>query len=155
MGRRDPLRGWPGRSGGGMAYKHALCIGLALMTSACMGQNDTKLADQATDQFYRQVAAKQYQAIYDNAAPELRGAVSAAIFVGFMQRVDRKFGVCQPPAKRFDWHITTTPTGTARDQGYTRICAGGRLQESVTVVVRNGVAQFAGYHALNPQLLTN
>ena len=128
-----------------MNRKLTLCIGLALLTSGCLGSADTKKADDATTQFYQQVAAKQYQAIYDGAAPELKNSTSVADFIAVMQRIDDNMGACQPPVKRLDFHTKANPDGFLRDQGYTQTCANGKLTETVTIVLRNGVAKLAGY----------
>ncbi|HEX4196755.1 MAG TPA: hypothetical protein VHZ26_04875 [Caulobacteraceae bacterium] len=138
-----------------MAAKHALWVGVALLTSGCLGQADAKKVDDATARFYQQVAARQYQVIYDQAAPELRDNISPDIFVGFMQRIDRRLGACQPPVKRMDFHTNATSQGFFQEQGYNQTCANGALQESVTMVLRGGEAKLAGYHASSPLLLTD
>jgi hypothetical protein len=128
-----------------MKRKLTLCMGLALLTSGCLGSADTKKADDATTQFYQQMAAKQYQAIYDGSAPELKNSVTAADFVATMQHIDDAAGACQPPVKRLDIHTKANPDGFLRSQGYTQTCANGKLTETVTIVLRNGVAKLAGY----------
>jgi len=133
-----------------MARKHALWIALALLTSGCLGQADTKKADDATARFYQLLAAKQYQTIYDEAAVDLKNTTSAADFIAVMQRIDANMGPCQAPVKRLDIHTNATPTGFFRDQGYTRTCANGQLTETVTIAVRNGVAKVAGYRFAGP-----
>ncbi|HEY3888758.1 MAG TPA: hypothetical protein VGL73_09290 [Caulobacteraceae bacterium] len=133
-----------------MNRKLALGIGLALLTSGCLGSADTKKADDATTQFYQQMAAKQYQAIYDGAAPELKNSTSAADFIALMQRIDDNMGACQPPVKRLDIHTKANPDGFLRDQGYTQTCANGKLNETVTIVLRNGAAKLAGYRFATP-----
>jgi hypothetical protein len=133
-----------------MNRKHVLCIGLAVLTSGCLGSADTKKADDATTQFYQQMAAKQYQAIYDASAPELKNTTSLADFIAVMQRIDDNMGACQPPVKRLDFHTKANPDGFLRDQGYTQTCANGKLNETVTIVLRNGVAKLAGYQFATP-----
>ena len=91
----------------------------------------------ATDQFYQRIAAKDYQAIYRDAAPEFRGSMSPDLFVGMMERIDRRLGACKAPVKIMNWHVNATTNGYFRDQGYSRACANGPLQETVTIVVRN------------------
>jgi hypothetical protein len=133
-----------------MARRHALWIGLALLTSGCLGQADAKKADDATARFYQQLAAKQYQAIYDEAAPDLKTAASLDDFTALMQRVDQAMGACKAPVKRLDFHTNATPAGFFREQGYSRACANGPLTETVTIVVRNGQARLAGYRFAGP-----
>jgi len=133
-----------------MARKHALWIGLALLTSGCLGQADSKKADDATARFYQLLAAKQYQTAYDEAALDLKNSTSAADFVAAMQRIDTNMGACQAPVKRLDIHTNASSAGFFRDQGYSRTCANGTLNETVTIVVRDGVAKVAGYRFAGP-----
>ena len=133
-----------------MARKHALWIGLALLTSGCLGQADSKKADDATARFYQLLAAKQYQTASDEAALDLKNSTSADDFIAVMQRIDTNMGPCQPPVKRLDIHTNATSAGFFRDQGYSRACANGKLNETVTVVVRDGVAKVAGYRFAGP-----
>jgi hypothetical protein len=128
-----------------MGGKRTLWVALALLTSGCLGQADSKKADDATARFYQQVAARQYQAIYDEAAPDLRNATSADDFIDFMQRIDTAMGPCQPPVNRLDWHSNATTSGFFLNRGYSRTCAKGSIKENVTIVVRDGAAKLAGY----------
>jgi hypothetical protein len=138
-----------------MVWKRTLWIGLAALAGGCSVAADTKLADRAESQFYDQVAAKQYLAIYQAAAPEFRSAMPQDTFIGMMNRIDRKMGACRPPVKLQDWHFNASPGGDLQTQGYSRACANGALNEHVTVVIRGGQAQIAGYYAANPLLVTD
>src|SRR5579871_94533 len=129
-----------------MGKRHGLYPLMALTLVGCMKAADTKKADDATAQFYQEVAAKQYQAIYDGAATDLRNTISSQDFVAMMQRIDANMGACGPPKKRLDIHINMNGQGVFRTQGYTRDCAHGPLNERVTIVLRGGAAQLAGYH---------
>jgi hypothetical protein len=129
-----------------MAGKRLLFVAPVLLLAGCLNKADAKLADDATATFYQEVAAKQYQAMYDGAANDLKNGVASDAFVAMMQRIDQNMGVCGPPKKRFDVHININSQGTFRDQGYARKCANGDLEETVTIVIRNGEAKLAGYH---------
>jgi len=122
----------------------------ALLLAGCLNSADTKLADDATQVFYQQVAAKQYQAIYDGAATDLRNSVSSDAFVAMMQRIDQNMGACGPPTKQPNIHTNINGQGTFRSQLYARKCANGELEETVTIVIRNGVAKLADYHLGEP-----
>jgi hypothetical protein len=138
-----------------MSAKRALGIGALILLSGCMAKGDARKADAAEAAFYQQVAAHQYEAIYNAGAPELRNALPPEAFIGMMSRIDRKLGVCQAPAKRMDWRVNATTNGFFRTQGYTRTCANGVLTETVTTVTRDGETRIAGYYASNPLLLTD
>jgi len=138
-----------------MARSALWAVGLALAVSGCGSSKDGPLADAAQSTFYQQLAAKNYQAIYDAASPELKQGIAGPTFIGFLQRVDRKMGVCQSPVKTANWRFNYTTNGYYQDQGYTRVCANGTLTETVSIVVRNGQAQLFGFHTDNPLLMTD
>lgn len=138
-----------------MRLKHAGAMGLALAACGCVPQVDSKAGDQVAANFYRQVAAKDYAAIYQGSAPELKNSVTLELFTGMMQRIDRKLGACGAPQKQMSWRVNMTNTGVFRDQGYQRTCANGRLDETVTTVTRGGRTVLAGYHANSPVLMTD
>ena len=128
-----------------MTARHLLVFAMALLTTGCLGSADSQKADAATARFYQLVAAKQYEQIYTEASPDLKSTTSLADFITTMQNIDNVMGACQAPVKRLDIHTNSTANGFFRDQGYTRSCANGPLTETVTIVVRNGVAQLSGY----------
>jgi hypothetical protein len=101
------------------------------------------------------VAAKQYQAIYDGAAPEFRAATPQPLVAGMLQRVDRKLGDCKPAQRDGNWSGNSTTSGYFQTLGFTQSCANGALTWSVTVVVRAGKAQLTGFNAKSQLLLTD
>lgn len=139
-----------------MALKRTLWIAVAaLALAACVNKADSKASDAAIAQFYQRVAAKDYGAVWDEAAPQLQTSTARDLFIGMMQRIDRKLGACQPPVKQFDFHINVGSGGTTISQGYQRACANGPLAEKVTVLVAGGHAKILGYDAQSPLLLTD
>jgi outer membrane murein-binding lipoprotein Lpp len=138
-----------------MGRSKAAGIGLALFLGGCLNQADAAKMDAAQTQFFAQMKAKQYEAIYDAAAPEFKAATTEDTFVGFMQRIDRKLGDCQPPVKQVSWHANATTEGYFMSQGYSSACANGKLDQTLTLALRNGVVQVEGYNANSPLLLTD
>jgi hypothetical protein len=132
-----------------------LAVALALGLSGCLSKVDSKKVDDAENQLFAQLAAKQYETIYDTAAPEFRAGTSKDVFLGFMQRIDRKLGACQTPVKAADWHVNSTTSGYYSTQGYTAACANGQLSLKVTIVLRNGDARVLGINADSPLLMTD
>lgn len=128
---------------------------VALGCSACSLQADSKLADDATTTFFKQLAAGQFDQVYAGAAPEMQNAMAQVTFVGMMQRIHRRMGDCAPASKAGAWHVSETPSGFFRTQDYQQKCANGVLNESVTMAVRSGAAKLAGYYASSPLLLTD
>jgi hypothetical protein len=138
-----------------MKLRHLGAVAVALAACGCMKAADSKAGDQVAAHFYDQVAAKQYEAIFQESAPELRNSTTTDVFVGMMARLDRKLGACGKPAKTMNWRVNVTTNGTLRDQGYERVCANGKLAESITTITRDGKTLLAGYHANSPLLLTD
>ncbi len=129
-----------------MAGKRLLLTLPCLMLAGCLNSGDSKKADDATARFFQLAAAKDYQTIYDEAAPEMKNSIAEADFAALMRRIDSNMGACQPPVKRADIRINAEGGAVFRDQGYTRMCAKGRLNDDVDIVLRDGAAKLAGYH---------
>jgi len=138
-----------------MARTILAVIALALLIAGCVNQADSKKITDAQYAFFAQVQAKQYPAIYDQAAPEFQAAMARDTFIGFMQRIDRKLGDCKAPVKQMNWHVNATQSGYFSTQGYTSACANGPLQQTLTIVLRGGEAKVVGYQASSPLLLTD
>jgi len=127
-------------------------LGLALALGACLNQADTQKLDAAQTQFFAQWQARQYGAIYDGAAPELTGATTKDAFVALMQRLDDRMGACQPPVKQLDYHFNADSKGAFASQGWASTCANGKLDETLTFVIRVGAAKLAGFDFNSPLL---
>jgi outer membrane murein-binding lipoprotein Lpp len=138
-----------------MAGWRTVSIATALLLGGCLNQADSAKMDAAETQFFAQAKAKQYEAIYDAAAPEFKAATTADTFVGMMQRIDRKLGDCQSPVKQLNWRANATTEGYFMTQGYASTCANGKLDQTLSLVMRNGVVQVEGYDAKSPLLLTD
>jgi hypothetical protein len=132
-----------------------MAIGLALALAGCASQADNRKIAAAQEAFFAAVQAKQYATIYDNASPEFQAAASRDIFIGFMQRIDRKLGECKAPTKQMNWNANLNPNGYFVAQGYASACANGQLDQSLTIVLRGGEAKVEGYTATSPLLLTD
>jgi hypothetical protein len=131
------------------------CLAAVLLLSGCLNKADDQKMQAAENHFFAEVGAKQYEQIYDESAPEFQGAATKDVFVGFMQRIDRKLGACQPPVKRMDWHANATTNGYFMVQGFTSTCGNGKLEQSLTLVLRGGAVKVLGYNAASPLLLTD
>jgi hypothetical protein len=127
-----------------MARTKIAWLALALPLAACLNQADTQKMDAATQQVFAELRAKDYEAMYAAAAPDLRAATSEATFVSFLRQVDGYYGDCQAPVKSFNFHVNATTNGYFSTQGYTAVCAKARMQLQVTMVLRQGVAKLVG-----------
>jgi hypothetical protein len=128
-----------------MNWKRALWIAPALMLAGCLNNAQNKAADDATAQFYQRMAAKQYAAIYDDSAPTITTTIGRDAFAGVMQGIDEHMGACQAPTKTPRFKTNINNGVTTRSQGYVQVCANGKLQETVIVVIEGGKAKIGGY----------
>jgi len=135
--------------------RRVLCVLALLSLSACLNSGDSKDVDAASAQIFARIEAKQYDAIYDAAAPELQASMPKPTFVAMMQRIDRKLGACPKPSSPIGWRVNATTGGYFSTRNYKTTCANGELTQSVTIVLRNGQAKLAGYFAGSPLLLTD
>ena len=119
-------------------------LAAALVLGGCLNQGDSKKVDDAAAQLFAQLKAKQYDAIYDAAAPELQKTTARGPFDTFLQQVDASYGACQTPVKAPDYHFNADSNGYFATQGYTVQCANGPMKLQVTIVLRQGVAKIAG-----------
>jgi hypothetical protein len=126
-----------------------------LALGGCLNGADSKKVDDATSRVFAQIQSKQFDVIYDEAAPEFQNSMSKDVFIGLMTRVGRKLGACPTPKQPIAWHVNTTTNGYFSTRNYVAACANGQLTQSVTIVLRNGQAKLAGYYVGSPLLLTD
>jgi hypothetical protein len=128
-------------------------VASALLLGGCLNSTDNKAIDAAETQFFTQVAAKQYEAIYDAASPDFQASGTKDAFVALMQHMDEKLGACQPAVRQMDYHININQAGTFVTQGYQTKCANGTLDQKLQIVLRGGVAKLLRYDADSPALV--
>jgi hypothetical protein len=144
-----------GSIGGWRVNRRILSCLALLLAGGCLNQADSQKMLAAEGHFFAEVRAKQFGQIYDESAPEFQAAATKDVFVGFMQRIDRKLGDCQQPVKRMDWHANATTSGYFMSQGFSSTCANGKLEQTLSMVMRNGTVKVLGYNAASPLLLTD
>jgi len=119
-------------------------LALALPLAACLNQADSQAMDAATQQVFAELKAKDYDAVYAAAAPELRASGSETAFVSLLDKMDDYYGACDAPVKALNFHVNATTNGYFSSQGYTVKCAKATMQLQVTMVLRQGVAKLVG-----------
>jgi hypothetical protein len=135
-----------------MTRKMVAGVGLALLLGGCLNSADTAKVDATEAQFFTQWQAKQYGAIYDGAASDLTSAASKDDFIAMMTTLDQRMGACQPPVKAMDYKFNTDDKGYLGTQGWSATCANGKLDLTVSVILRDGVAKLDGIHFKSPAL---
>jgi len=128
-----------------MYRKAFLWLGLAALTTGCLGGADAKKVDDAQQNFFKEKADRAYSQMFVEAAPELQKSTTSDTFVATMQAFDDAFGACQPPKKKLDIHTNADANGFVTTQGFTQDCEKATVDETLSVILRNGVAQVQGF----------
>jgi len=128
-----------------MDHKSLLWLGLAVLTAGCLGGADAKKVDDAQQNFFKEKAARAYSQMFVEAAPELQKSTTSDQFVATMQAFDDAFGQCQPPKKKLDIHTNADSNGFVTSQGFTQDCERATVDETLTIILRNGLAQVQGF----------
>jgi hypothetical protein len=131
-----------------MRAKTALAVGfvgLALALTGCLGSADQQKVTDAQNKFFAQLAAKQYAQIYADAAPELQQSVNEADFEQTLVSFDNAVGACQAPQKKLEFNTNENSNGVFQDQGFTQKCANATVDETLSIVLRNGEVKVEGF----------
>ncbi len=123
--------------------------------AGCLNSADQKKVDAVTQTFFSELRAKQYDAIYAAAAPELTSSITKENFEAYLANVDAAMGACQPPTKAPSISFNTTNGVYLQTQGWNAACANGVLYMKVTVVLRGGVAKLAGFQTSDKPISDN
>jgi hypothetical protein len=99
--------------------------------------------------FHQRLAAGQYDAIYDAAAPAFGVSLTRPDSAKFFAAINAKMGACKMPAGALS-HLTS---GTTVQLRYRLECAHGTLDETMLYVAATGGARLAGYDANSPTLV--
>jgi hypothetical protein len=103
--------------------------------------------------FHQRLAAAQYAAIYDAAAPEFRDAISRADFAKLLSAVHDKMGACKTPAAALSFLTNASTSGTRVRLRYRLQCASGPLEEGLVFLSTGDAPQLLHYSASSPVLV--
>jgi hypothetical protein len=125
----------------------ALAMGLA----GCSAVKQEATAEQAVTRFHKMLDAGQYEAIYDQSAPEMKAATSRAGFLRMMDGIHRKLGAVKA-SNRQGWNVNYLNGVGTVTLGYQTRFANGSGQEQF--VYRTGASPaLVGYNVNSPALL--
>ena len=100
--------------------------------------------------FHQRLAAGQYDAIYDAAAPGFRDRVSRTDAAKFLGGVHEKMGACKTPGAALSFLTNANASGTRVRLRYRLECANGSLEETFVSAVAGDSPRLLGYDANSP-----
>ncbi len=115
---------------------------------------DVDIARRAVEQFHRQIAAGQDDAIYDETDSAYKESMSPEAHEGFFARIRRKMGAFKNSTNT-GYFINTSTTGTLVRLQYKTQCANGELGEGFVWRIEGERAILVRYEANSPLLLTD
>ena len=127
---------------------------IAITFSACSLNVNYSKASAATVRFHDLVDRSEFGAIYDSSSVGFQQGTTREQWVGLMNRIRRKLGVCTGSTPTWQAFQVTT-SGTFVTINGTRNCANGKLDETFVWKSVNGEVQLFKYGAGNPLLLTD
>jgi len=129
----------------------ALLWGLA---SGCNPVKDIGIATAAVDDFHRQAAAQQDDAIYAGATDRFRTATTQNSWHGMLSRIRRKLGACVE-FKTTGWLVSVNTSGYHVTLNSHCECAQGPLDERFVWTVEGNQAKLDEYTVQSPVLATD
>jgi hypothetical protein len=103
--------------------------------------------------FHQRLAAGQYAAIYDAAAPAFRARVSRTDSAKYFGAVHDKMGTCKTPVAALGFFTNANTSGTTARIRYRLECASGSLEETLVFAVDGDGPRLLGYNANSPVLV--
>ncbi|HUE01535.1 MAG TPA: hypothetical protein VMR62_18325 [Bryobacteraceae bacterium] len=117
------------------------------------GKEIASRAESEAAVFHRRLAAGQYAAIYDAAAPAFRDQVRRTDSAKYFGAVRDKMGPCKTPAAALSFFTNVNTSGTTTQLRYRLDCSSGSLEETLVFAVVGGGPRLLGYNANSPVLV--
>ncbi len=127
---------------------------IAISFSACSLTANYSKASAATVRFHDLVDRSEFGAIYDSSSAGFQQGTTREQWVGLMNRIRRKLGVCTGSTPTWQAFQVTT-SGAFVTTNYYRNCANGKLDEQFVWRSVDGDVKLFKYGAGNPLLLTD
>lgn len=122
---------------------------LVVMLVCAAGCSDTingvEIAEPAVKRFRTQLAAHQYEKIYDTAAPGFRGGASKELVGRLFSAIERKLGAFKS-AEQINWNVNTQNMTTTVVLVYATKYAEGEATETFTFLVEDEKPSLLGYN---------
>jgi hypothetical protein len=104
--------------------------------------------------FHQLLAAGQYDAIYDNAAPAFRSSLNRYDSAKLLATVHIKMGECKTPSRALTFFTNASTSGTSVQLRYHLACANGALDEALVYVDTDFGPRLVRFDFRSPALLT-
>ena len=130
-----------------------LLAAVALSVVACGGVKEGKQeADRAVAEFHGQFNQGRFDALWDAAGPELKGAVSQRDFSALLAAVRRKLGDVTGSTTR-SWNVGSGTAGTHVALVQDTTFSTGKATEAFRFAVKDGKATLVGYDIASRDLI--
>ena len=123
-----------------------------LMLCGCSMSADTHTAEEAVGRFRTMLEAAQFNAIYAEAADDLKNASSEEKFVAVLEAVHRKLGPLKS-AHQEGWNVNYRTNGTFVTLNYVASYSGGDAHEQFVYRLVHSKAALVGYHINSDALI--
>jgi hypothetical protein len=120
-------------------------VAAAAALVGCSPAADTKAAEEAVTKFHQGLDAAQFEAIYADAAEDLKKVSSAQTFVPLLTAIQRKLGVSKSTQQQ-TWRVNYATSGTFITLSYATVFEGGDATEQFVFRISGAQARLAGYH---------
>jgi len=127
---------------------------IAVVLAGCSMSADTRLAEQAVVRFHEMLDAGQSDAIYSEAADELKKASTRQEFVALLDAVHRKLGDTRSSDQK-GWNVNYQTSGAFVTLNYQTAYAKGNASEQFVYRLQDSKALLAGYHINSNALIIN
>ena len=133
-------------------YISALSAFIFLLTACSDTLQGKGVAEPEVAHFHQLLQSKDFETIYDNAAPEFRSAVPKKKVLALFAAIDRKLGPVMK-SKQINWGVNTQNLVTTVTLVYASKFQEGDATETFTFYVSNGKPALAGYNIASIDML--
>lgn len=131
-----------------------LCLGLAVLLSACSAGASTDAAEKGVVDFHNDMNAGKYAAIYDASANDLKSTISKDDFIKLLDAFHQKLGPFKT-GKTINWNVNFGTAGNYVTLNREAQFGRGPGKEEFVFKVEGERAILAGYHVNSNLLIMN
>ncbi len=122
-----------------------LIVIVAIVLAGCSMSADTKVAEDAVTRFHAMLDTAQFQAIYAEAADDLKKVTTQEKFNALLEAVHRKLGTTKSSREQ-SWNVNYRTSGAFVTLVYATAFEGGDASEQFVYRLQGANARLAGYH---------
>ncbi len=137
-----------------MVGRVILAAAAFLALTGCSGGADVADAQKSIAAFRQQMAAEDYDGIWNGSAPDMQQATPKADLARFLKAVHDKLGAAKE-TKQIGWNVNYNTAGTFTTLTYHTSFAKGSGDEQFLFKGSGAAMKLAGYHVNSMELVTN